>query len=69
MYADKRKARKGAWRFKERTLFTLAIIGGAIGILVGSKVFRHKTKHVLFTYGIPLLVLVQVVTVYYVWGM
>ena len=43
MGIDKRKARRGKWRVAERTLFTIALLFGSIGILTGMYVFRHKT--------------------------
>ena len=46
--ADKRKAKKGAWRTPEAVLLGLGFFGGAVGALVGMKLFRHKTKHFYF---------------------
>lgn len=46
--ADKRKAKKGQWRVKESVLLGLGVFGGAIGALLGMKIFRHKTKHWYF---------------------
>lgn len=43
--ADKRRARRGAWRVPEKTLFLLPLLGGSVGALLGMRVFRHKTKH------------------------
>ncbi len=57
---DKRKAQKNAWRIKESTLLLLAAIGGSVGALLGMQVFRHKTKHLQFTVGVPLILLLQV---------
>lgn len=59
MGMDKSKSRKGAWRISERTLFNVAFIGGSVGILGGMYIFRHKTKHVKFKWGIPLVVAIQ----------
>ncbi|UWP58773.1 DUF1294 domain-containing protein [Ruminococcus gauvreauii] len=52
---DKRRARLGKWRVKERTLLLLAVIGGSAGALLGIYGFRHKTKHKKFTLLIPVL--------------
>lgn len=60
MLIDKRKARKNDWRIRERTLFLLAILGGSIGSLAGMYVFRHKTRHWYFVFGIPLILILQV---------
>ena len=59
MGADKRRAKKGAWRVPEKTLFLLALLGGAIGGVLGMRVFRHKTKHWYFAWGFPILALLQ----------
>ena len=56
--ADKLKARKGFWRISEKGLMLAALFGGSIGALCGMRLFRHKTKHKLFTIGIPLIRLV-----------
>ena len=58
---DKLKAKKGRWRIPESTLLLLAIIGGSIGAWYGVKVWHHKTLHKKFTYGIPLILAVQLV--------
>ncbi|MBR2912449.1 MAG: DUF1294 domain-containing protein [Oscillospiraceae bacterium] len=46
--ADKKKAKKGAWRIPEKVLLGLGFLGGAIGALLGMKLLRHKTKHWYF---------------------
>lgn len=66
IYSDKRKAGQKKWRTRERTFFLLALLGGSIGILLGSKKYRHKTKHVSFKYGIPLIIILQLITVSFV---
>ena len=63
MLADKLKAKRGAWRIPEKTLIGIAAIGGSIGALCGMYTFRHKTKHLKFTLGIPLILAVQVIAV------
>lgn len=57
---DKAKARRGAWRIPEKTLFLLPLLGGSVGALLGMLVFRHKTKHWYFVWGIPLILLAQI---------
>ncbi|MFD2046280.1 DUF1294 domain-containing protein [Ornithinibacillus salinisoli] len=66
MGIDKRKAKKGEWRLPERTLWGIAILGGAIGSLLGMKTFRHKTKHRSFVIGLPLIIIFQVVFFVYI---
>ena len=60
IYIDKQKAIKHKWRIKESTLFLLSIIGGSLGTLLGMYTFRHKTKHKKFTFGIPLIMILQI---------
>lgn len=62
---DKAQAKKGRRRIAERTLFTIAAAGGAPGIWMGMRKWRHKTKHKSFVYGIPLLVVLNAALVYY----
>lgn len=59
MGIDKWKARKGAFRIPESTLFIIAIIGGSIGSILGMYTFRHKTRHWYFVYGMPAILLLQ----------
>jgi len=63
MWNDKRRAQKGQWRVKEKTLFTISLIGGSVGTLIGMHTFRHKTKHVSFKYGIPIIIVLQICAV------
>jgi uncharacterized membrane protein YsdA (DUF1294 family) len=51
-FADKQKARRGAWRIRERTFVLLALAGGGLGVLVGFLAFRHKTKHAGLMLGV-----------------
>jgi uncharacterized membrane protein YsdA (DUF1294 family) len=60
MLVDKRKARKNRWRIPERTLILSAALGGSIGALLGMYTFRHKTKHLKFTLGIPAILIAQI---------
>lgn len=60
MGLDKQRARKNEWRIKEKTLFTIAILGGSIGSILGMQIFRHKTKHSIFLYGMPAILLFQI---------
>lgn len=59
MGADKSKARRGAWRIPEKVLFLSAIIGGSAGALLGMFAFRHKTEHLRFVLGLPVVLLLQ----------
>ncbi len=61
MLVDKFKAKKNLWRIPEATLMTVAALGGSVGSLIGMYAVRHKTRHLKFTLGIPLILAVQVV--------
>ena len=60
MLADKGCAEKNLWRIPESTLLTAAAFGGSIGSLLGMYTFRHKTKHIKCTLGIPLILIAQI---------
>ncbi len=60
MLADKRKAQKNLWRIPEATLMMSAALGGSIGALAGMYTFRHKTKHLKFTLGVPAILVAQI---------
>ena len=62
---DKWKAKQGSWRISEATLLILAAIGGSIGALLGMKVWRHKTQHKKFKYGLPLILIIQIILIGY----
>jgi len=63
MGIDKWKAKKGAFRIPESTLFIIALIGGSIGSIIGMYTFRHKTRHWYFVYGMPAILILQLVLV------
>lgn len=68
MWSDKRKAIKDAWRTPERNFFIVALIGGSVGCWAGMQTFRHKTKHIKFTVGIPMILLLQIMAVLWITG-
>ena len=55
-----RSRRKGTRRVRERTLFLSALLGGSLGAVLGMWLFRHKTRHWYFAWGLPLILLVQI---------
>ncbi|MCA1056397.1 DUF1294 domain-containing protein [Rossellomorea aquimaris] len=65
MRNDKKKAQRHEFRIKEKTLWTVAIIGGSYGSYVAMKVYRHKTKHKSFSMGFPLLVILH--SILFIW--
>ena len=60
MLVDKYRAKKNLWRIPERTLMGFAAIGGSLGALAGMYLVRHKTKHLKFTVGIPVILFLHV---------
>jgi uncharacterized membrane protein YsdA (DUF1294 family) len=60
MGIDKRRAIRGAFRIPEATLFAVAILGGSIGSILGMHLFRHKTKHWYFLFGMPIILVLQI---------
>lgn len=62
---DKYKAKRGQWRISEWRLMLLSLFGGGVGALFGMYVWRHKTQHKLFVIGVPLLVILHFVFLYY----
>ncbi len=67
MLADKRKAIKKAWRIPEATLLAIAAIGGSLGSLVGMRLFHHKTKHLKFSLGLPLMLAVHIIILIFIY--
>ena len=63
MGVDKSRARKRSWRIPESTLFVLALIGGSIGTIAGMHLFHHKTRHWYFLYGMPAILIIQILIV------
>ena len=64
---DKWKACAHKWRIPEMTLLCLALFGGSIGAWFGMKLWRHKTQHKKFKYGIPAIFLIQAVAFLYIY--
>ena len=63
MGIDKRRAIKNAFRVPEATLFAIAIAGGSIGSILGMLLFRHKTRHLYFKIGLPVILLLQILLI------
>lgn len=60
MGIDKRRAVRGAWRISEASLFLAALVGGSLGCICGMEFFRHKTRHPKFKYGLPAILVLQI---------
>ena len=65
--ADKIKAQLNKWRISEKTLLAISVIGGALGMYITMLIIRHKTKHVKFMLGIPLIIIAQIAAIAAVW--
>ena len=63
MWSDKRRAKWGNWRIPEQTLFVVTALGGGIGTIAGMYTFRHKTKKLKFTIGLPAILILEIIFV------
>ncbi|MDD4601038.1 MAG: DUF1294 domain-containing protein [Negativicutes bacterium] len=63
---DKHRAKSGKWRISEQTFFLIALAFGAAGILIGMYAFRHKTRHLYFVVGIPMVLIINLALVYFI---
>ena len=60
---DKRQAKQHKRRISEKTLIFSAFFMGGTGALLGMRLFRHKTKHLEFKIGVPLLLLLNIIVI------
>ena len=65
MWWDKRQARLGNWRTPEKTIFMITLFGGGFGTIAGMYKFRHKTKKLKFTIGLPTILISEICLVVY----
>lgn len=66
MYVDKQKAKRGNWRIPEKTILITTLLGGGIGTISGMYVFRHKTKKLKFTVGLPAILILEIIGFIYI---
>lgn len=66
--SDKHKARIGAFRIPEGTLFAIAVIGGSIGSIVGMYFFHHKTRKWYFKFGMPAILVLQLLLLIFIYA-
>lgn len=66
MYLDKERSKKKRWRIPEKRFFIVSLFLGSLGTYLGMITFHHKTKHWYFKYGIPMIILLQALVLYYV---
>nr|WP_248736406.1 DUF1294 domain-containing protein [Neobacillus rhizosphaerae] len=64
MGEDKNRAKNHKYRIRERTLWLVALFGGAVGTTAGMQLFRHKTKHVSFKIGFPVLAILELILLF-----
>lgn len=64
MSLDKKKAIKKAYRIPEKNLLFICVLGGSLGMLIGMYKFHHKTKHNKFVYGVPSLLIFNIIMIY-----
>lgn len=62
---DKMCAKRGMWRVPEKILLLLALLGGSVGAMAGMAIFRHKTLHLKFRYGVPMILILQLIGLIY----
>lgn len=67
MLIDKHRAKQNLWRIPEKTLLITAVLGGSLGVLMGMRIFRHKTLHLKFSLGVPALLILHIVILIFLW--
>ena len=63
---DKKKAIDGKFRISESALFLLSLVGGSLGGFIAMHTFHHKTKKWYFKFGIPLILIAQVLLIIFI---
>ncbi|MGN0144436.1 MAG: DUF1294 domain-containing protein [Clostridium sp.] len=66
MFIDKNRAIHHEWRISEKNLLLISLIGGSVGMFTGMHIFKHKTKHLKFTLGVPFIFILQIITAVYI---
>lgn len=64
---DKYKARRNCWRIRESTLLLSALLGGGLGAFAAMRMFRHKTQHLAFVIGVPALLVLNGVVMFWLY--
>lgn len=68
MLIDKEKAKRNLWRISEKVLLITAALGGSLGVLMGMRIFRHKTLHLKFFLGVPALLVLHIVILIFLYA-
>lgn len=61
MWYDKALAKAGKYRIPESRLLLVALAGGSVGVYVGMHLFKHKTKKLIFSIGVPVILIAQII--------
>ncbi len=61
---DKQKAKKHKMRISEKTLLSMALIGGAFGALLAMYIVRHKTRKAYFVISVPLMLIMHIILIF-----
>lgn len=64
--ADKHKAKKHLWRISESVLLSLATLGGSPAMLLTMLAIHHKTRHTKFMLGIPVIIILQIIAIFFI---
>ena len=67
LQAKRKEKKETVRRVPEKTLFLLSALGGSVGALLGMRVFRHKTLHRAFRFGVPLILALQIILPFGLW--
>lgn len=62
---DKLSAKQGWQRVPEKILLLLALLGGSVGAMAAMTFSRHKTRHLKFIYGVPMIFVLQIAALVY----
>lgn len=68
MLTDKFRAKNNLWRIPEAALMSIALLGGSLGCITGMYAAHHKTRHIKFSLGLPLILVVQIVLLAVIYG-
>jgi uncharacterized membrane protein YsdA (DUF1294 family) len=66
--SDKAKSRKGQWRVPEKTLLIFSALGGSLAMYITMQIIRHKTRHIKFMLGIPIIMFFQAIVIWYLFN-
>jgi|L827metagenome_2_1110789.scaffolds.fasta_scaffold42152_2 uncharacterized membrane protein YsdA (DUF1294 family) len=61
---DKRSAIRHRHRISEAALLWVAVLGGSPAMYLTMLLIRHKTRHLKFMLGIPVILIMQVVPIF-----